>query len=54
MTELEDDIGVVDLPKYVEGPWPHVERNFTYDSMGEGRENIYNSLQYTETLDVSG
>lgn len=28
MTELEDDIGVVDLPKYVEGPWPHVGKEF--------------------------
>lgn len=43
MIELDGEIKVIDLPKYVEGPWLH-ERNgiyyLTYASMGKGRENI--------------
>ncbi len=43
MVELAGEIKVIDLPRYVEGPWLH-ERNgtyyLTYASMGEDREAI--------------
>ncbi len=43
LVELEGEIEIVDLPRYVEGPWLHKreERYYlTYASMGEGRETI--------------
>lgn len=53
MTELDGDIQVVELPRYVEGPWLH-ERNgtyyLTYASMGKGRETI----SYATASNVAG
>lgn len=43
LIELDGDIQVVDLPRYVEGPWLHKHGNLyylTYASFGEGSENI--------------
>lgn len=43
LTELDGDIRVVDLPRYVEGPWLHKRGDLyylTYASFGQGRENI--------------
>lgn len=43
MIELDGEIKVLDLPKYVEGPWLHKHNGLyylTYAGMGEGRENI--------------
>lgn len=43
MIELDGEISVVDVPKYVEGPWLHKRNDIyylTYASMGKGRENI--------------
>ena len=43
MTELDGDIQVVDLPKYVEGPWLHKRGDLyylTYASLGNGTETI--------------
>lgn len=43
MTELDGPIQVIDLPKFVEGPWLHKRGGLyylTYASMGEGRETI--------------
>lgn len=43
LTELADSIRVVDLPRYVEGPWLHRRGNLyylTYASFGKGKENI--------------
>uniref|UniRef100_UPI0035A05F17 family 43 glycosylhydrolase n=1 Tax=Prevotella heparinolytica TaxID=28113 RepID=UPI0035A05F17 len=43
LIELNGDIQVVDLPRYVEGPWLHKNGNLyylTYASFGEGSENI--------------
>lgn len=43
MVELDGDIKVLDLPKYVEGPWLHKHNGIyylTYAGMGQGRENI--------------
>lgn len=43
MIELDGDIMVIDLPRYVEGPWLHKRGDMyylTYASMGKGRENI--------------
>ncbi|MBK5722530.1 glycoside hydrolase family 43 protein [Dysgonomonas sp. Marseille-P4677] len=43
MVELDGEIEVIDLPKFVEGPWLHKYGNLyylTYASMGQGRENI--------------
>lgn len=43
MIELEGEIEVLDLPKFVEGPWLHKRNDIyylTYASMGQGRENI--------------
>ncbi|WP_373733507.1 glycoside hydrolase family 43 protein [Bacteroides heparinolyticus] len=43
LIELDGNIQVVDLPRYVEGPWLHKHGNLyylTYASFGEGSENI--------------
>ena len=43
MVELDGEIEVVDLPKFVEGPWLHKHGDLyylTYASMGQGREAI--------------
>ena len=43
MVELDGEIKVLDLPKYVEGPWLHKHNDIyylTYAGMGAGRENI--------------
>lgn len=43
LTEIDGDIQVVDLPRYVEGPWLHKHGNLyylTYASFGQGRETI--------------
>ena len=43
LTELDGDIKVVDLPRFVEGPWLHKRGDLyylTYASMGRGRETI--------------
>lgn len=43
MIELDGEIEVVDLPRFVEGPWLHKYKDLyylTYASMGQGRENI--------------
>lgn len=43
MVELDGEIKVIDLPKYVEGPWLHKHNDIyylTYAGMGAGRENI--------------
>lgn len=43
MIELDGEIEVIDLPRFVEGPWLHKHNGLyylTYASMGEGRENI--------------
>lgn len=43
MTELDGEIQVVDLPKYVEGPWLHKHGDLyylTYASMGVDREVV--------------
>ncbi|WP_418986443.1 glycoside hydrolase family 43 protein [Bacteroides heparinolyticus] len=43
LIELDGNIQVVDLPRYVEGPWLHKNGNLyylTYASFGEGSENI--------------
>lgn len=44
LTEIDGDIQVVDLPRYVEGPWLHKHGNLyylTYASFGQGRETIF-------------
>lgn len=43
MIELEGEIKVIDVPRFVEGPWLHKKDNLyylTYASMGQGGENI--------------
>lgn len=43
MIELDGEIRVIDVPKYVEGPWLHKRNDIyylTYASMGKGRETI--------------
>lgn len=43
LTEIDGDIQVVDLPRYVEGPWLHKHGNLyylTYASFRQGRETI--------------
>lgn len=43
LTEIDGDIEVVDLPRYVEGPWLHKRGDLyylTYASFGQDRENI--------------
>ena len=43
MVELDGEIKVIDLPKYVEGPWLHKHNDIyylTYAGMGAGLENI--------------
>jgi hypothetical protein len=43
MVELDGEIRIIDLPRYVEGPWLHKHDGLyylTYASMGEGRETI--------------
>lgn len=43
LTELDGEIKVVDLPRFVEGPWLHKRGDLyylTYASMGRGRETI--------------
>lgn len=43
LTELDGDIKVIDLPRFVEGPWLHKKDDLyylTYASMGRGRETI--------------
>lgn len=53
MVELDGEIQVVDLPKYVEGPWLHKYGDLyylTYASMGEGRETI----SYATASSVAG
>ena len=43
MIELDGEIKVLDLPKFVEGPWLHKYNDIyylTYAGMGAGRENI--------------
>lgn len=43
LTEIDGDIQVVDLPRYVEGPWLHKHGNLyylTYASFGQERETI--------------
>lgn len=43
MTGIDGEIKVIDIPKYVEGPWLHRRGDMyylTYASMGEGREAI--------------
>lgn len=43
LVEIDGDIQVIDLPRYVEGPWLHKHGNLyylTYASFGQGRENI--------------
>ena len=43
MIELDGEIRVLDLPKYVEGPWLHKHNGLyylTYAGMGTNRENI--------------
>lgn len=43
MIELDGEIRVIDVPKYVEGPWLHKRDDIyylTYASMGKGRESI--------------
>ena len=43
MIELDGEIKVVDVPRFVEGPWLHKHNGIyylTYAGMGEGRENI--------------
>ena len=43
MTELDGNIEILKMPKFVEGPWIHKRGNLyylTYASMGKGRETI--------------
>ena len=43
LTELDGEIKVINLPRYVEGPWLHKKDDLyylTYASMGRGRETI--------------
>ena len=43
MTELDGNIEILKMPKFVEGPWIHKRENLyylTYASMGKGRETI--------------
>ncbi|MDE6271282.1 MAG: family 43 glycosylhydrolase [Muribaculaceae bacterium] len=43
MTAIDGEIRVLDLPRYVEGPWLHKKGDMyylTYASMGQGREAI--------------
>ena len=43
MIEIDGEIMVLDLPRYVEGPWLHKRGDMyylTYASMGKGRETI--------------
>lgn len=43
MTGIDGEIKVIDLPRYVEGPWLHKRGDIyylTYASMGQGREAI--------------
>ena len=43
LTELDGDIKVINLPRFVEGPWLHKKDDLyylTYASMGRGRETI--------------
>ncbi len=43
MVELDGEIRILDLPRYVEGPWLHYKDGLyylTYASMGRGRETI--------------
>lgn len=43
MTGIDGEIKVIDLPRYVEGPWLHKRGDMyylTYASMGQGREAI--------------
>lgn len=53
MIELDGEIRVIDVPRYVEGPWLH-KRNgiyyLTYAGMGQGRENI----AYATATDMEG
>lgn len=53
MIELDGDIQIVDLPRYVEGPWLHKRGDLyylTYASMGKGRETI----SYATASSVAG
>lgn len=43
MTEIDGEIEVIDLPRYVEGPWLHKKGDIyylTYASIGKGQETI--------------
>lgn len=43
MIELDGDIEVINVPRYVEGPWLHKRGDMyylTYASMGKGKETI--------------
>jgi beta-xylosidase len=43
LTELDGEIKVINLPRFVEGPWLHKKDDLyylTYASMGRGRETI--------------
>ncbi|WP_370525483.1 glycoside hydrolase family 43 protein [Dysgonomonas sp. 521] len=53
MVELDGEIMVVDLPKYMEGPWLHKRGNIyylTYASMGADRE----AIAYATALSMEG
>ena len=53
MTELDGDIRVLDMPRFVEGPWLHKRDSLyylTYAGMGYGRENI----QYATATSMEG
>lgn len=53
MTAIDGEIQVIDLPRYVEGPWLHRRGDtyyLTYASMGEGRE----AIDYATASDVRG
>ena len=43
LIEIEGEIEILDLPRFIEGPWLHMRNGLyylTYASMGEGREAI--------------
>lgn len=53
MTELDGEIQVIDLPKYMEGPWLHKRGDMyylTYASDGGGKE----AISYATAPDVAG
>lgn len=53
LTEIDGDIRVLDMPRFVEGPWLHKRDSLyylTYAGMGYGRENI----QYATATSMEG